>query len=65
MVGVGGTNMAGAGAPIGPGASGWWVKEADITNGEGRVAFPRVTSRPLDRRMIFLPSRNSISSTCG
>jgi hypothetical protein len=28
------------------------------------VAFPRLTSRPLDRRMVLLPSRNSISSTC-
>src|SRR5208283_6086659 len=29
------------------------------------VALPRFTRRPSERRMIFLPSGNSISSTCG
>src|SRR6202044_1838533 len=46
-------------------ASVWLVNEADITKDGWPVALPRLTSRPSDRRMIFLPSGNSISSTCG
>ena len=50
-------------APIGPGAAAGWEGRRHH-EGVGPVAFPRLTSRPLDRRMVLLPSRNSISSTC-
>ena len=62
MVGVGGTNMAGAGAPIGPGASGWLGRTP--TSRRGGRGVSEVDEPALDRRMVLLPSRNSISSTC-
>ena len=63
MVGVGGTNMAGAGAPIGPGASGWLGRTPTSRRG-GAGGVSEVDEPALDRRMVLLPSRNSISSTC-
>ena len=46
-------------------ASVWLVNDADMTKEGWPVALPRLTSRPSDRRMMCLPSANSISSTCG
>ncbi len=46
-------------------ASVWLVKEALITKLGWPMALPRFTRRPSDRRMMRLPSGNSISSTCG
>src|SRR3546814_4522290 len=46
-------------------ASVWLVKLDDITKLGCPVAQPRLTSRPLARTMICLPSSNSTRSTCG